>query len=118
MSEPEPLHPHIISNKEIGRRLVTLRKALSRDTGQDWSQRDVARHLNMSQNMVLRAERGHGTMVCLIRMLGFYRIFRFNVDWVLAPDNKDIPMWLDEGEIDQKLEKITALKSFIQGMGL
>lgn len=102
--------------KEIGRRLIELRKALSREVGRDLSQRDLASRLNVSQTVIQKAEQGKGSITSLVRLLLFYQQYHFNMNWVLAPDNSQLPMRTHE--IDEKLEKIHNLKLIIQDMGL
>ena len=78
---------------EFENRLVELRKALSRDTSEEWTQAKLARKLRLSQNVIHRLEQGRGTIENLAILLEFYHTKGYNIRWVLAPDNSKIRMY-------------------------
>ena len=98
---------------EIGRRLAELRKALSRDTGQEWTQPRIARQLGVSSNMIHRLEYGGGSLENLGKLLDFYHQQGFNIQWVMVSDNTSIGMYrpdsASEQELRQTLEKLNKI---------
>ncbi len=112
-----------ITNEEIGRRLIEFRKALSAETGTEWSQRRLAKQLSLTQNVILRAEKGMGSLHNIVRLLLFYHSRGYSMNWVLVPDNSHIPMKKVspeevQEEMGEKMEKIQSLQLFIQGLEL
>ncbi len=99
--------------EELGRRLTELRKALSRDTGEDWTQPRIGKEVGLSQNAIHRFERGTGSIVNLSLILDFYHKKGYNVQWVMALDNRDIKMYRDNKlpakELKQALENLTKI---------
>jgi hypothetical protein len=78
---------------EMGTRLAKLRKALARDSGQDWTQARVAQQLGIAPDMMCRLEYGGGSMENLGKLIDFYYGKGFNIDWLMVSDNSSIPMY-------------------------
>ncbi len=105
--------PIDITPEELGRRLTHLRKTLSIDSEKRWSQRDLADALDVSQNLILRAEHGLGSLQHMLRLILFYYQHGYNIHWILVPDNREIPMRIGS---DAVLREIKLLHSSIQGL--
>jgi len=88
---------------EIGRRLAELRKALSRDTGEDWTQPRVAHELGIAPNMIHRLEYGGGSLENLSKLIEFYYDKGFNIAWVMVSDNSSIRMYREDKPSDKEL---------------
>ncbi len=99
--------------EELGNRLFELRKALTRDTGEDWTQPRIGKAVGLSQNAIHRLEHGTGSIVNLSLILDFYHNKGYNVQWVMALDNSNIRMYRDNKlpakELKQALENFTKL---------
>ena len=89
--------------EELGNRLLELRKALSRASGEDWTQPKIGQAVGLSQNAIHRLERGTGSIVNLSLILDFYHNKGYNVQWVMALDNHSIPMYREDSSSDQEL---------------
>ena len=89
---------------EVGRRLAELRKALSRDTGEDWTQPMVAEQVGVNPNTIHRLEKhGSGNMENLTKLLMFYYDKGFDTNWVMLPDNSSVRMYREAKPSDQEL---------------
>jgi len=78
---------------EVGIRLIELRKALSRDTGQEWTPARLAQESGLSEKVIHRLEDSNGSMPNLTKLLTFYHNKGFNINWVITTDNSSIPMY-------------------------
>lgn len=83
-------------SEETGKRLVELRKTLSRDSGEEWTQPRLARKLGLSQNVLHRLEHGSGSIENLGKLIEFYYDKGFNIRWVMAADNRSIRMYRED----------------------
>ena len=92
-----------ISVIEMGTRLAKLRKALARESGQDWTQARVAQQLGIAPNMIYRLEYGGGSLENLAKLLEFYYNQGFDTNWVMVSDNSSIPMYREVKPADQEL---------------
>lgn len=91
--------------REIGKRLVELRKTLSKDSGTDWTQPMLSQELKLSQNIIQRLEQGSGSIDNLITILDFYHNKGFNTQWAIATDNSKIRMYREDKSSDQDVIK-------------
>ena len=102
-----------VSVLEMGKRLLELRKALSRDSGEEWTQPRIAQELGLTQNAIHRLEYGGGSIENLGNLLDFYHLKGYNIQWVMVSDNSSIRMYRDDKVSDQELlqalEKLTQL---------
>jgi len=102
-----------VSVLEMGKRLLELRKVLSRDSGEEWTQPRIAQELGLTQNAVHRLEYGGGSIENLGKLLDFYHFKGYNIQWVMVSDNRSIRMYRDDKVSDQELlqtlEKLTKL---------
>lgn len=95
-----------VSVSEMGKRLLELRKALSRDSGEEWTQPRLARELGLSQNVIHRLEHGSGSIENLLILLHFYHIKGYNTEWVITLDNRSVRMYREDKTSDQELMQI------------
>ena len=91
--------------EELGKRLTELRKALSRDSVEDWTQPRIGKEVGLSQNAIHRLERGNGSIVNLSLLLDFYHKKGYNLQWVMALDNSDLRMYRGEKMADKELKQ-------------
>jgi len=99
--------------EELGNRLHELRKALTRDSGEEWTQPKIGQAVGLSQNAIHRLEYGTGSIVNLSLILDFYHNKGYNVQWVMALDNHSIGMYredkLPDRELKQALETLNRI---------
>ena len=88
---------------EMGKRLLELRKVLSRDTGEEWTQPRIAQALGLTQNAIHRLEYGGGSIENLLIVLNFYHNKGYNTQWAIADDNRSIRMYREDKSSDQEL---------------
>ena len=81
---------------KMGERFAELRKVLSRDSGEEWTQPRLAKKLRVSQEVIHRLERGSGSIENLAKLVEFYHDKGFNMRWVMAADNSSIGMYRDK----------------------
>ena len=91
--------------EELGKRLTELRKALSRDSVEDWTQPRIGKEVGLSQNAIHRLERGNGSIANLSLLLDFYHKKGYNLQWVMALDNSDLRMYRGEKMADKELKQ-------------
>ena len=82
----------------IAKRLISLRKHLSERLNDKLTIPDVAHKSGIPEHKMIRLERGKGAMDSLITLLLYYRTQGYNIDWMLFPDNTNIPMMLSSGD--------------------
>jgi len=92
-----------MSPEELGKRLTELRKALSRDSAEDWTQPRLGKELGLTQNAIHRLEHGNGSIVNLSLLVDFYHIKGYNIQWVMALDNSKLRMYRADKAPDQEL---------------
>ncbi len=89
---------------EVGRRLAELRKALSRDTGEEWTQPKIAQQVGVLPNIIHRLEKyGSGSLENLTKLIEFYYNKGFDTNWVMLPDNSSVRMYREAKPSDQEL---------------
>jgi transcriptional regulator with XRE-family HTH domain len=91
--------------EEMGKRLFELRKALSRDSNEEWTQSKVSEEVGLSINAIHRLERGSGSIENFLILLNFYHRKGYNTQWAIADDNSDIGMYRNEKASDQEVRK-------------
>ena len=89
----------------MGKRLFELRKALSRDSNEEWTQNRVGEEINLSVNAIHRLEHGSGSIENFLILLNFYHKKGYNTQWAIADDNSKISMYRDEKALDQEVMK-------------
>ena len=89
---------------EVGRRLAELRKALSRDTGEEWTQPKIAQQVGVLPNIIHRLEKyGSGSLENLTKLIEFYYDKGFDTNWVMLPDNSSVRMYREAKSSDKEL---------------
>lgn len=83
----------------IAQRLTNLRKHLGERRGEKLTIQDIAAKAQIPEHKMMRLEHGKGTSESLISLLLYYRTQGYNLDWILCPDNINIPMILASGEV-------------------
>ncbi len=84
----------------VGQRFALLRKEL------DYSQEQLAKELNLSQTVISKAERGKGGLANFMTIILFFKNEGFNLDWLLTPDNTNIPLRKTDSEgLKESLKK-------------
>lgn len=78
----------------IAQRLISLRKHLGERLGDRLTLDDVAEKSGIEDYKMVRIEHGKGSWESLIKLLLFYRTHGYNIDWILFPDNTNLPMML------------------------
>lgn len=95
----------------IAQRLVSLRKHLGERQGGKLTIQELADKLGMPEYKMIRLEHGKGTSESLITLLLYYRTQGYNLDWILFPDNAQIPMMLSSGNdlliISEMIQKLS-----------
>jgi hypothetical protein len=81
---------------EVGIRLIDLRKALSKDSGEEWTPARLAKESGLSEKVINGLEDSTGSMPNLTKLLTFYHNKGFNVKWVITTDNSSIPMYRED----------------------
>jgi hypothetical protein len=59
--------------------------------------------LGLTQNAIHRLEHGNGTIPNLSRMLDFYHIKGYSIQWVMASDHSNLSMYRADKAPDQEL---------------
>lgn len=96
----------------IKQRLVNLRKHLGERQGSKLTIQDIAEKSGIPDYKMAKLEHGKGSWEPLITLLLFYRSQGYNLDWILFPDNAQIPMMLSSGDdllvISQLVKKLSS----------
>ncbi|WP_018619762.1 transcriptional regulator [Spirosoma luteum] len=96
----------------ISQRLVSLRKHLGEQQGGNLTIQDLADNTGIPFHKMIRLEHGNGAIVSMIILLLFYRTHGYNLDWILFPDNANIPMRVASGDdalvISEMIKKLTS----------
>lgn len=82
----------------IAQRLIGLRKHLGERLGDKLTLDDVAEKSGIEDYKMVRIEHGKGSWESLIKLLLFYRTHGYNIDWILFPDNTNLPMMLTSAD--------------------
>lgn len=82
----------------IAQRLISLRKHLGERLGEKLTIDDVADKAGIEDYKMVRVEHGKGSWESLIKLLLFYRSHGYNIDWILFPDNTNLPMMLSSAD--------------------
>ena len=100
----------------IAQRLVNLRKHLGERQGSKLTIQDIAEKAGIPEYKMIRLEHGKGSWDSLITLLLFYRTHGYNLDWILFPDNDQIPLILSSADDVQVIsEMIKRLSKRLQG---
>ena len=82
----------------VGKRLINVRKDLSRRLGEELSVSDAALKMGLERHTLSRLENGlKGTTESLVIVLRFYRKHGYNQEWILEEDNSNTPLILPKG---------------------
>jgi len=95
-----------VSVLEMGKRLAELRKVLSRDSGEEWTQFRIAQELGLTQSVIHRLECGSGSIENLLILLHLYHIKGYNTQWLITLDNSSVRMYREDKTSDQELMQI------------
>lgn len=83
----------------VSQRLVYLRKHLGDRLGQELTLPILADKCGLTDYFIQRLESGlKGNMHSLLTLLLYYRSQGYSLDWMLVPDNSQIPMIVPSGE--------------------
>ncbi|GAB3220165.1 helix-turn-helix domain-containing protein [Spirosoma arcticum] len=82
----------------IAQRLNSLRKHLGERLGENLTLEVLASKSGVEHQKMVRIEHGKGSWESLIKLLVFYRTHGYNLDWILFPDNTNLPMILTSGD--------------------
>lgn len=95
----------------IAQRLVNLRKHLGERQGGKLTLQDIAEKTGIPEYKMVRLEHGKGSWDSLITLLLFYRTQGYNLDWILFPDNDQIPLMLSSADdvlvISEMIKKLS-----------
>ncbi len=80
-------------HREIGKRLREIRMEL-RKKDRKYTQKNIAKELNLDMNGFSRTEQYKSEVFSLsrnvlIKLLIYYNLLGYNIEWILKPDNKD-----------------------------
>jgi transcriptional regulator with XRE-family HTH domain len=82
-----------VIKETVGKRLLYLRKDLSRRLGEDLSVLELAQRAGLEHYTLARLENGlKGSTESLVTLVRYYRKQGYNSDWILEEDNQQIPM--------------------------
>jgi transcriptional regulator with XRE-family HTH domain len=81
----------------IAQRLISLRKHLGERQNDNLTIRDIAEKSGIQEYKMTRLEHGKGSWESLITVLLFYRSQGYNLDWILFPNNENIPLLISSG---------------------
>jgi transcriptional regulator with XRE-family HTH domain len=106
-----------LSNTELGQRLAELRKTVAQDLGLDLTQENIAKQLNVTNDVISRLEKGKGKLESLLKLLLFYHQKGYNILWVLIPDNKNMKKYgqSDMNTNPEVLHTLEKLNSLLKG---
>lgn len=85
-----------MSSASIGKRLTHLRAILAAQSSnpKEWSRANLARATDLSPAVIARLEKsGTGTATNLVTLLEFYQCQGFNLAWILASDEEQVPLY-------------------------
>lgn len=83
----------------VSDRLAQLRKNLGDRLGRPLTIQGLADRSGVKTNAIQRLEDGlKGNFEALLTILLYYRGQGYSLDWILVPDNRDIPMTMTPGE--------------------
>jgi len=83
----------------IAQRLVGLRKHLGERVGEKITIGDLAAKSGLSSvDKLNRLEHGKGSLEPFIAVVLYYRSQGYNLDWILTPDNTNIPMMISSSD--------------------
>lgn len=95
----------------ISQRLVSLRKHLGEQQGGKLTIQDIANNVGIPEYKMIRLEHGKGAIDSMMILLLYYRTQGYNLDWILYPDNTNIPMRVASGDdvlvISEMIKKLT-----------
>lgn len=102
-----------IDPQTLGKRLQELRMDLAHSRQEKWSQKDLAKALDVNQAIISRLERGLGSYDNLLKLLHFYHQAGFNLAWILISQNASLsklrPLVVSEDITKKQVELQLAL---------
>ena len=82
----------------VAQRLIHLRKHLGERLGEKLTIQEVADRAGIPEHKMIRLEHGKGTLETFIALLLYYRSQNYNLDWILFPENANVPLMVASGK--------------------
>jgi hypothetical protein len=110
------------SPASLSKRLTHLRAILAAQSPNpnEWSRANLARAVDLSPAVVARLERsGTGTAANLVTLLEFYQCHGFNLAWILASDDEQVPLYAFQdafqcADVAESCDYLVRLRKLVQ----
>jgi hypothetical protein len=110
------------SSASLSKRLTHLRAILAAQSANpnEWSRANLARAVDLSPAVIARLERsGTGTAANLLTLLTYYQCHGFNLAWMLASDDEQVPLYAFQdafqcAEVTESCDYLVRLRKLVQ----